>query len=242
MELFTKATAAAAPLKILGWGAPGTGKTRFALSFPNPYVVDLEKGSRLYAADFDFQVAELGKVRKDGRALGPSQLVTAVIEAVETGAIKPGTLILDSITDWLDDLEALLMAAAPVDWGKLSGGQLHQQKRAHVKDPMEARIRRLLALDCHVVLLSRSKNLWGTNSNGQLSVIGKTPDSNELAQWLTDATFEFKGGGVIACPKSRFGLLPKEFHAPTFEDFQAVLAQARTQQAPGASPEKGGKK
>ena len=43
------------------WGESGSGKSRFALSSPNPIVVDLEGSTRLYANQFDFYKAEVNK-------------------------------------------------------------------------------------------------------------------------------------------------------------------------------------
>ena len=52
--LAKKATLEDVNLKIMVWGESGSGKSRFALSSPNPIVVDLEGSTRLYANQFDF--------------------------------------------------------------------------------------------------------------------------------------------------------------------------------------------
>ena len=47
--LAKKATLDDVNLKIMVWGESGSGKSRFALSAPNPIVIDLEGSTRLYA-------------------------------------------------------------------------------------------------------------------------------------------------------------------------------------------------
>ena len=59
--LAKKATLEDVNLKIMVWGESGSGKSRFALSSPNPIVVDLEGSTRLYANQFDFYKAEVKK-------------------------------------------------------------------------------------------------------------------------------------------------------------------------------------
>jgi len=42
--------------KILMFGPEGSGKTLLALQFPNPIVIDMERGTDLYGGQFDFAV------------------------------------------------------------------------------------------------------------------------------------------------------------------------------------------
>ena len=46
--------------KVLLWGDTGTLKSRTALHFPAPCVLDLERGTQAYRAEFDFRVREVG--------------------------------------------------------------------------------------------------------------------------------------------------------------------------------------
>ena len=55
MALAKKATLDDVNLKIMIWGESGSGKSRFALSAPNPIVVDLEGSTRLYANQASYQ-------------------------------------------------------------------------------------------------------------------------------------------------------------------------------------------
>lgn len=63
----------------MAWGEPGAGKTRLALSFPRPLLVDLERGSRLYADQFDYLLAEPAP-KQSAHAL-----VALILKEVEDG-------------------------------------------------------------------------------------------------------------------------------------------------------------
>ncbi len=75
--------------RVLVYGGPAVGKTTFAAGAPNPFVIDADKGSH----------------KLDVQRVVPATWSEARewITAVETGAVKCDTLVLDSITE----LEAL---------------------------------------------------------------------------------------------------------------------------------------
>lgn len=102
--LAKKATLEDVNLKIMVWGESGSGKSRFALSSPNPIVVDLEGSTRLYANQFDFYKAEVNKT--DNRASNPATLTVNLIEEILEGKYPDRkTLIIDPVTDLLDCIE-----------------------------------------------------------------------------------------------------------------------------------------
>lgn len=104
MGLAKKATLEDANLKIMVWGESGSGKSRFALSAPNPIVIDLEGSTRLYANEFDFYKAEVDKTEK--RANNPATLtVNLITEILEGQYPDRKTLIIDPVTDLLDCIE-----------------------------------------------------------------------------------------------------------------------------------------
>src|SRR3990172_2771707 len=53
---FVRAVAKETRVKLFLFGAMGTKKTRTALQFPNPTVIDMENGTNLYANEYDFGV------------------------------------------------------------------------------------------------------------------------------------------------------------------------------------------
>lgn len=102
--LAKKATLDDVNLKIMVWGESGSGKSRFALSSPNPIVIDLEGSTRLYAEQFDFYKAEVDKT--NNRASNPATLTVNLIEEILKGEYPDRkTLIVDPITDLLDCIE-----------------------------------------------------------------------------------------------------------------------------------------
>ena len=82
-NLAKKATLDDVNLKIMVWGESGSGKSRFALSAPNPIVIDLEGSTRLYASEFDFYKAEINK--KDERAVNSASLTMSLIKEIIDG-------------------------------------------------------------------------------------------------------------------------------------------------------------
>lgn len=92
-------------LKVMVWGESGSGKSRFALSSPEPLVIDLEGSTRLYANDFDFWKAEVN--RKNERANNPANLTMNIIDEIIRGEYPDRkTLIIDLVTDLLDTIES----------------------------------------------------------------------------------------------------------------------------------------
>ena len=55
MSLFAPAEKEGKRLKMYVFGGSGTGKTVTSLKFPNPVMIDAEKGSDYYGGMFDFQ-------------------------------------------------------------------------------------------------------------------------------------------------------------------------------------------
>ena len=88
MSLFEKASATPKRIKMLIYGDSGTGKTVTSLQFPNPVVIDVEKGTEYYGEHFDF--ARLTSV-------DPDEIDKALDELIE----DPGdykTCVIDSIS------------------------------------------------------------------------------------------------------------------------------------------------
>ena len=58
MSLFARAEASPARIKMMVYGKTGTGKTVASLQFPNPVVIDTEKGTQYYGEHFTFDRLE----------------------------------------------------------------------------------------------------------------------------------------------------------------------------------------
>ena len=113
--LAKKATLEDVNLKVMVWGESGSGKSRFALSAPNPIVIDLEGSTRLYANEFDFDDLQLSE------PYTPEKYIEAITQAVDGGY---SVLIIDSIThEWnyiLDQVDKIPGTNSYTKWGKLT--------------------------------------------------------------------------------------------------------------------------
>jgi len=71
--------------RVIAYGPDGTGKTRFAAGAPDPFFIDVNRGSLQY----------------DVKRVLPETWAEVLewVGAVETGAVKCKTLVIDSITD-----------------------------------------------------------------------------------------------------------------------------------------------
>ena len=147
-------------LKVLLWGDSGVGKTTLALKFPNPVIIDLEKGAP-ETADV-LQTTSIAEVTK-------------AIQWLRQGNHNYETLIIDPITLYYkklqQDMEAKLSEDfTPRDWGKLK--KFFYQFIAWV-----------LELDMNLVLIAREKIKYA--KHGFMIPDGVTYDVEEgLKYWV----------------------------------------------------------
>jgi AAA domain-containing protein len=103
--------------RICLYGADGVGKTQFAAGAPDPFFIDLNRGSLQY----------------DVKRVIPESWGEAIewVNAVDSGSVKCKTLVIDSITDleYLGHVEFL--QGIPVD--KWDGGYGHGDNYALMK-------------------------------------------------------------------------------------------------------------
>ena len=94
MSLFEKPTKKSAGMKVLAYGFEGTGKTLFALSFPDIILIDTEAGSTFYLS------GEEGKnVKGVLRTQGYKKYEEALSEvARDWDKLEMQTLVTDSVT------------------------------------------------------------------------------------------------------------------------------------------------
>lgn len=227
MPIAKKATRADTYLKILVWGEPGAGKSRMALSAPAPLVIDLERGTRLYADEFDFWVAE------PTPELPAHRLVGGVVTEVLSGTYPDRmTLVIDPITDYLDLLESELIdqykreaeaKGKPFDLGAMKAPQ-KAQFYARIKDEIKSRLQRLLSLPMHIVFVARAKNVWTDEGDGKgLRPTSTTFDAKDIVEYLCDIVIHLQRGGVAHIRKSRLANLPNAIKAATFADLSKAL-------------------
>lgn len=230
--LARKATQSDARLKVMAWGEPGSGKSRLALSFPAPLVVDLERSTALYADEFDFLVCEPTKELK------AHQLVYSLVKQIQRGMYPDRqTLVIDPMTDYLESLEAGIidkMKAKGVNIDALQG-LAKARIYGEINDGIRQELSALLALPLHVVFVVRAKNTWGKGPDGKMAPIGRQPDVKEIVPYLADIVIKVEKGGEGLVEKSRLAALPSTIKAVSFFDINEALTLAKksaTESAP----------
>lgn len=236
MPIARKASRAEALLKCMLWGEAGSRKTRTALSFPAPLIIDLERGSEWYASEFDFWIATPSPELKAG------PLVHQVVEEILAGAYPDRkTLIVDPITDYLDALEQALIEGQKkrgIDLDTLKGMK-RAQAYAAIRDGIRSRIDQLLRVPMHVVLVARAKNIWGEGSDGKMAPVGRTYDARDIVEYLCDVVMHLGPHGARVC-KSRIAALPEVLQQPSYQVLAGALYRpllaAPAEPSPAAAP------
>lgn len=225
--LAKKATLDDVNLKIMIWGESGSGKSRFALSAPNPIVVDLEGSTRLYANEFDFWKAEIDK--NNQLACNPATLVKNVINEIFNGEYPDRkTLIIDPVTDLLDCIENMCATQYEKNIGKKIDTLNAVQKTkwyAYRRDTSRTMLNQLKDVPMNLVLVARAKNMWDTK-DGKMQPIGLTYDALEITEYLMDIVIQLERNGdetKAIVKKSRLGNLPKVLEIKNFNSITESL-------------------
>ena len=144
-EMFIKAKKVKRYVKVALWGDKKSGKTRFALSFPKPCVIDTERGSLLYADRYDFDVKDANRWPELMQAL----------DALENGGHDYQTLVIDSLTIFWQDLIDI-----QIEYIKNRRGNeiLTNGDWGTIKRRWKSFLNRLVDLPMHVVLVMREKD------------------------------------------------------------------------------------
>jgi hypothetical protein len=161
-------------LKLLMYGAAGTGKTTASLSLPNPYLIDTERGAE------HSQYKQL--LEKQNGAIFQTDDLQEVISEVRTLLTidhNYKTLIIDTVTVLYNN--ALDMAEKTV--GSSFGRHFGLANKEFKKF-----ISLLLKLDMNVILTAHTKDLYGDN----LSILGQTYDGYKKLDYIFDLVLEIK--------------------------------------------------
>ncbi len=187
-------------LKMLLYGPAGTGKTTAAIQFPQPYLIDTERGA------VNDQYVKLLK-KSGGAYFGTEQgstdvdAVTAEVTALLTEKHQYRTLIIDPLTviyNELVDKSAQELATDADPTGTSFGRH---------KGPADRKIKRLinllLRLDMNVVITSHAKTRW-EKAGKEVIDAGQTFDCYGKLDYLFDLVIELQKVGA-----QRFGVVKK---------------------------------
>lgn len=221
-------------IKIMIWGEPGAGKSRFGLSAPSPLVIDLEGSTRLYANEFDFWVAEMDKTNKEINT--PVNLTYKIIQEIVAGEYKDRqTIVIDPVTDLLDNLETACLAQYEKQIGKsvatlnaLEKGKWYSFRRDKAREVLN----QIKDLPMNVILVTRTKNVWGKNEENKMAPIDKTYDALDIVESLMDVVIQLKKDGKddvkAIVKKSRLGNLPDILDVRDYSSITKAIEEANT--------------
>ena len=227
--LAKKATLEDVNLKVMVWGESGSGKSRFALSAPNPIVIDLEGSTRLYANEFDFWKAEVDKTNP--QAGNPGSLTINLLKEILEGKYPDRkTLIVDPVTDLLDCIEDVSAKKYEEMIGKKVTELNAVQKTkwyAYRRETARNILNQLKDIPMNLILVARAKNLWDTK-DGKMQPVGLTDDALDIVEYLMDIVIQLEKNGDetrAIVKKSRLGSLPKILDVKNFNSIGQALEQ-----------------
>jgi len=215
MSLFAKAEKVPKRLKMYIYGETGTGKTVTSLHFPNPAVIDTERGTEYYGEFFDFNKIETSD---------PAEVNKAIDELLENpNGFK--TLVLDPFTSLYDNIIEDQVIKMKVKTGN-PNYQIQPLDYKHIKAAVKGLIQKLLALDMNIIVTARSKPLY--SSEEFMKLIGNTADGPKELPYMFDVVLELakEEDGVFwaKVQKDRTNKLPDsfEFTYKSFTDYLGI--------------------
>lgn len=209
-------------VKAYFYGGTGVRKTRTALSFPKPAVIDLEAGTDWYKDEYEFVVLPCTTFDEisgavDWLATNEHPYLTLVVD--------PSTVLWELLQKKWSDIYMVrkrgskgykfdFFEMSPLDWKPI---------KAEMKDL----IRRLHALDMHVLFTAREKDLYADGE--MMRKIGITHDGEKNFPYAFDVVLRMwkdeKENTVGLCTKDRTGKLPTEEWKVSYDAFVSAFGK-----------------
>lgn len=202
MSIFKKAKSNADRLKMYIYGEPGTGKTVTSLQFPNPAVIDAERGTEHYGKNFNFYVKKTSDPKMVNEAADellqdPGDFKTFVVD--------PMSVIYDNIV--LRKQEQMKMKTGNLNY------EIQPLDYKSIKTEVKIMMNKLLSLDMNVIVTARSKPLYAKGKF--MEVIGQQPEGHRDMPYMFDVVLELfideNGVRKARVEKDRTNNLPHEF-------------------------------
>lgn len=198
-------------LKLLLYGPAGCGKTTAAITFPQSYIIDCERGTDHYA-DLIHKATGVVLHSTDDAEIA-AEIVSLLTEEHDyrTLIIDPVTMIYQSIQEkwnrrFEEDAHGRGKSQQEIDmadWGPRFWGKVKSDMKR-----VESRLRRI---DMNVIVTSHQKDIYGDG----MKRLGVAPDAIKGADYLFDTVIRMertKGGKRIAyTEKDRTHKFPDTF-------------------------------
>lgn len=176
-------------LKILLYGASGTGKTLASLTFPKCAYIDAEGGADLYAGRPGIQDFHILRTK------GLSQLEQAISFIEQDKGATFETLIIDPITVFYDVEKQALTE-------RNKNKRMDMQEWTKLNNRMKSVYNRLTNLPTHVIIIAREANEYeGEGFN--LKKVGFKPDADKSLPYLVDFSIRMLPDHTGVIDKSR---------------------------------------
>lgn len=214
--MFKKAGKKGRRLKMYIYGDTGTGKTVTSLHFPNPALIDTERGSEHYGDKFNFHRIN---------TTNPSEISNALDELLKNpGKFK--TLIIDSFSNVWDAIQDIQLSRMKVKSGN-PNYTIQPLDYKVMNAEVKGMVKKLLALDLNIIVTARAKNLYSNDKADFMQVIGTQPDGPKGLPYMFDTVLELQkvdGRRMAIAHKDRTNSLPDEFEFSykTFTDYLGI--------------------
>lgn len=180
-------------LKLFMYGPAGVGKTTAAISFPNSYIIDAERGTENYdrlitqSGSVVFQTTDINEVVQE-------------VKSLLTEKHDFRTLVIDPITPIFNDLLEKCETQVGADFGRHYGAANKTMKRL---------ANLIMNLDMNVIVTAHAKTEYGQN----FSKIGYTFDGWRQLDYWFDLVVELGKKGkkrMAKVAKTRIETFPDE--------------------------------
>lgn len=177
-----------------------------ALQFPDPVIIDMERGSECYSDKFQFKVFHTTD----------PDAVKSGIEWLIKNPTDRQTIILDSMTEYWSALQLkwteIFLRRNQGRGNKEEYYDLQPRDWGQIKADFKGFLRLLLALDMNVICTCRVKDIY--SEEVMLKKVGETFDSDRSLPYLFDTVIRLDrtdGRYIARVEKDRTGSLPQVF-------------------------------
>jgi len=191
-DLFQEAKKVTKRFKISAYGAPGSGKTLFGLSFPKAGVVDMEHGTDWYAGRDVVSGLGIGRDFMVKHTKSAKEVIKFIDDLENRLRDDPGyieTLVIDPITLFWEAVQDAFLTRLQKKKGDDVEIMFHHWKK--IKGPYLRLMTKLINLPVHLVLLGRESSIYDKNNKGELIVTGTKISAEKDTPYISDMHLRF---------------------------------------------------